>query len=337
MAKIIITGTRKNDKLDERFVGESDIRGLGGNDTIRLLRSDDLGGDNIVDAGRGNDKVLNKFEGGNSIKLGKGNDLYVGTGFTAFNGFDVVRGGSGNDRFVVSTLQSTYVGDAGNDTFFSEGHRNTFDGGSGSDTINYSARSDSTTVGDEAVTVDLSQEKALTGAIATERLVGIENAVGTRLNDEVIGTDGPNILEGIEGDDNLSGLDGNDVINGGPGTDFIFGDGGNDQLTGGPGTDGFLFRVAPGTANADTITDFSASEDVIGLSAAIFPNLPVGVLDSSRLAIGPSASNPNQRVIYDKITGRVFFDSDGSGTTQAQLVVTIPVNLNLTPPNIEIF
>ncbi|MES2475859.1 MAG: calcium-binding protein [Verrucomicrobiota bacterium] len=337
MARVRIVGTPGKDNLDERRIGESDIFGRGGNDTIRLLRDDDLGGDNTVDAGPGNDKVLNLFEGGNRIKLGPGNDTYVGSGFTAFNDLDVVRGNSGNDRFIVSTLQSTYSGDGGNDTFISEGHANTFRGGTGTDTIDYSARSNSNVVGDQAVTVDLSQNEVQTGPIKIERLASIENATGTRLSDILTGNDGPNVLKGLEGDDDLNGLAGNDTLIGGPGIDFISGDAGNDRLTGNTETDGFLFRVAPTPANADVITDFNPAQDVIGLSAAIFPGLPVGALDASRLRIGPAATNSGHRVIYDSVTGRVFFDGDGSGVTQAQLVCTIPVNLNITPPNIEIF
>lgn len=337
MARSRIVGTNKKDNLDEKRIGESDIFGLGGNDTIRLLRDDDLGGDNTVDAGPGNDRVLNNFEGGNVIKLGSGKDLYVGTGFTAFNDADLVRGGPGNDTFVVSTLQSSYFGDSGKDTFFSEGHRNIFNGGSGIDTINYRARSDSNVLGDDPVTVDLSQNKAFTGAINTESLISIENATGTLLNDELTGNDGPNTLTGLDGDDNLFGLDGNDIVIGGPGTDFLAGDGGKDTLTGDAGTDGFLFRVDPTPENADVITDYNPAEDVIGLSAAIFPGLPLGPLDASRLAVGPAADNPNHRVIYDRVTGRVFFDSDGNGTTEAQLIVTIPADLNITPANVEIF
>lgn len=337
MARIKIIGTPGNDKLDERRVGESDIFGRGGNDTIRLLRDDDLGGNNTVDAGPGNDKVINLFEGKNIIKLGSGNDTYVGTGFTSFNDFDIVHGGGGNDRVIVTTLQSRYFGDGGNDTFFSEGQRNTFNGGSGVDTIDYSIRSDSSVVGDEAVTIDLSQQKALTGPIKTETLISIENATGTLLGDIITGNNGPNVLKGLDGDDDLIGLAGNDTLIGGNGTDFLFGDGGNDRLTGNAGPDGFLFRVAPTAANADVITDFSPAQDVIGLSAAIFPGLPIGALDASRLRLGPAATNTSHRVIYDSVTGRVFFDSDGSGTNQAQLVCTIPVNLAITPPNIEIF
>lgn len=337
MARVKIVGTKKNDKLDERRIGESDISGLAGNDTIRLLRSDDQGGNNTVDAGPGKDKVLNVFEGGNRIKLGTGNDTYVGTGFSNLGGLDTVRGGSGNDRFILTTLRSKYFGDSGNDIFFSEGQRNTFNGGAGSDTVDYSIRSESSTRGDEAITVDLNAGEALTGPISKEFLISIENVTGTLLGDIISGNDGPNVLKGLDGDDNLNGFGGNDTLIGGPGIDFLFGDGGNDILTGNSGTDGFFFRVAPTAENADRITDFTTSEDVIVLSAAIYPGLPNGVLDASRLRIGTSATNPNHRVIYDKVTGRVFFDSDGSGASQAQLIVTIPVNLDLTPPNIEIF
>ena len=337
MARNRIVGTPKNDKLDERNIGESDIFGRAGNDTIRLLRDDDLGGNNTVDAGPGKDKVINLFEGKNVIKLGSGNDTYVGTGFTAFNNFDIVRGGSGNDRFIVTTLQSRYFGDGGNDTFFSEGQGNTFNGGPGTDTIDYRIRSESSTRSDEAITVDLSQNQAFTGPIKIEALFNIENAMGTLLGDIISGDAGPNVLKGLDGDDDLNGFEGNDTLIGGPGIDFIAGDGGNDKLTGNAGSDGFLFRVAPSAANADRITDFNPEEDIIGLSAAAFPGLTTGKLDASRLVIGRSATNSNHRVIYDSVTGRVFFDSDGSGTTQAQLIVTIPVNLDLTPPNIEIF
>ena len=337
MARNRIVGTPKNDKLDERNIGESDIFGRAGNDTIRLLRSDDLGGDNTVDAGPGKDKVINLFEGKNFIKLGTGNDTYVGTGFTAFNNFDIVRGGSGNDRFIVTTLQSRYFGDAGNDTFFSEGQGNSFNGGTGTDTIDYRIRSESRTRGDEAITVDLSRNQAFTGPIRTEALFNIENVTGTLLGDILSGDARSNVLKGLAGDDDLNGFEGNDTLIGGAGTDFISGDAGNDTLTGNDGSDGFLFRVSPTAANADKIMDFNPEEDVIGLSATIFPGLAIGKLDASRLVIGRGATSPNHRVIYDSVTGRVFFDSDGSGTSQAQLIVTLPVNLDLTSPNIEIF
>lgn len=53
--------------------------------------------------------------------------------------------------------------------------------------------------------------------------------------------------------------------------------------------------------------------------------------------VATSADNPNQRVIYDSITGKIFFDSDGSGIAEGELVVTIPVNLQIVPANVEMF
>lgn len=336
MARTRIVGTSGKDKLVEKRVGESDIFGLGGNDTILLNRSDDQGGNNTVDAGPGNDRVVNSFEGKNVIKLGKGNDTYIGAGFTSFNEFDIVRGGPGKDKFIVATKQSRYFGDAGNDIFISEGFSNTFNGGSGTDTIDYSKRSNSNVVGDIPVTVNLLEQRALTSATRAETLISIENVIGTRLNDIITGNNGKNVIKGINGDDSLVGLGGNDTIDGGPGSDFIAGDGGNDRLTGGSGRDGFLFRVAPGTANADVITDFTTADDIIGLSSAIY-QLPLGPIDPSRLVIGKNATNPFHRVIYDKITGKVFFDSDGSGPAQAQLIVTVTPNTTINAANIEGF
>lgn len=338
MARVRIIGTNGPDRLVERRVGESDIFGRAGNDTILLTRDDDQGGDNRVNAGPGNDRVANAFEGGNVIRMGPGNDLYVGAGFSAFNDRDFVDGGTGNDRFIVSTLQSVYRGGAGNDRFISEGFRNTFNGGPGSDTIDYSRRTLSSTFSDSPVTVDLSQGKAFTGAARFETLGSIENVTGTRLGDEITGNNGPNVLNGISGDDVIFGLAGNDRLLGGPGNDILAGDGGNDVLIGGPGRDGFVFRAEAVPDNADVITDFSAAEDVIGLSGAIFPVLPLGPLDGSRLALGTSATNPDQRVIYDRVTGQVFFDGDGSDTAQeAVLIVTLPNQPELQAANFEMF
>lgn len=337
MARIRIEGTSGNDTLREATNGESDIFGFGGNDKIFLTRGDDLGGDNFVNAGPGNDKVSNVFEGGNLIRLGSGDDLYVGTGFSAFNQLDRVNGEDGDDTIIVGTLLSTYSGGKGNDTFISEGFRNDFDGGPGTDTINYSLRSESDIVGDQAVTVSLGDQAALTGAQNTESLIDIENVIGTQLSDIIAGDNRKNKLLGKNGNDSIEGFGGKDTIDGGIGDDQLAGDDGNDTLKGGPGLDQFFFRANPGTLNSDIISDFNPAEDRMFLSAPFFPGIPTGTLDASRLAVGPSATNPNQRIIYDRITGKVFFDADGSGATEAKLVVTLPTKPELTAAHFEVF
>jgi serralysin len=166
MARLQVLGTDGDDVLNEGPQASSDIFGFGGADQIFLNRSDDLGGDNFVDAGDGDDQVLNRFEGGNEILLGAGNDTYVGLGFAIGTGFDVVRGGDGNDTIAVSTFQSEYFGGNGADRFFSVGWQNEFFGGTGRDTISYQFRDEDSTLGGSGVGVDLAAGRAFTGGIA---------------------------------------------------------------------------------------------------------------------------------------------------------------------------
>lgn len=210
-----IKGTNGNDRITQGRETELKIFGLGGNDTIFLNRSDDLGGGNRVDAGNGNDKVANLKEGDNIILLGKGNDEYAGTGFASFASErgDVVSGGAGKDTFAFETAKSTYNGDGGNDVFFSSGWENTINGGSGKDTISYAFRhEDEIASRSGGVTVDLLDGAAQTGSNRFERLIAIENVVGSQMADVIGGTDGENMIAGLGGADTLAGRGGADTF-----------------------------------------------------------------------------------------------------------------------------
>lgn len=262
----VFKGTNGNDQFVQNNLTNFVVKTFGGNDTINLNRSDDLGGDIRVDAGNGNDRVSSAFEGGNIILLGKGNDVYFGTGFSSLGGFDAVDGGAGNDQFVLQTLKSAYHGGAGKDVFFSDGWQNNINGGSGSDTISYQLRHQNSVIGDEGVVIDLAAGKARTGASRLETLTSIENAIGSENGDVVGGTNGKNIIAGLGGDDELHGFGGNDTIEGGLGADF---------MSGGTGADHFVYRSindAPASAQnpfapMETIADFNGAEgDRIDLS-----------------------------------------------------------------------
>jgi S-layer protein len=77
-------------------------------------------------------------------------------------------------------------------------------------------------------------------------------------------------LNGNDGNDTLTGGTKGDTINGGTGDDIIYGLGGADHLTGGTGADVFGYILATPTdsngVNQDTITDFVAGTDKIGLN-----------------------------------------------------------------------
>ena len=213
----------------------------------------------FVDAGSDNDTVTSKIENNNDIKLGGGNDTYIGNGFSHNNAYDIVAGNGGNDTFTVATAISDYYGDAGNDTFDSAGYWNYFNGGSGNDTISYQRQDTDNFLSGRGVKVDLYHHYATTGGGREEKLVDIENAIGTSYDDTITGTNGNNKLWGMNGFDVLNGGGGNDVLYGGNNGDNLHGDGGNDKLIGGRGTD--LLEAGQG---ADTFIFENIKDSVVG-------------------------------------------------------------------------
>ena len=139
---------------------------------------------------------------------------------------------------------------------------------------------------------------------------------GTAGADSLTGSTGIDYIVGLGGNDVLVGLGGNDKLEGGSGNDKLYGKEGVDVLTGGTGRDIFVFDTAL-SSGVDTITDFLAVDDTINLENAFFTGLSTGSLSSSAFYIGAAAHNSSDRVIYDKASGALFFDADGTGSTAA--------------------
>jgi RTX calcium-binding nonapeptide repeat (4 copies) len=77
--------------------------------------------------------------------------------------------------------------------------------------------------------------------------------VGTRHDDRLVGTHGPDVIVGLKGDDRIVGRGGDHVICGGPGNDRLTSGGGDDRVYGGVGGDHLLsspgndfFDASPG-------------------------------------------------------------------------------------------
>ncbi len=129
-----------------------------------------------------------------------------------------------------------------------------------------------------------------------------------------------------------------DVLTGGTSKDVLYGGLGKDKLTGGAGQDAFVFDTKPSkTKNLDTITDFTVKDDSIWLDNAIFKALgkkgtednPV-LLKSSAFYAGSSAHDGNDRIIYNKKTGALFYDADGTGSAKQVQIATLSKSLKLT-------
>ena len=156
-----------------------------------------------------------------------GNDDLVGTELSetieGFEGDDTINAGLGDDVLIGGEGSDNLSGDIGSDTFFAtlNDGDDTIVGGEDTDTYDASELRTS-------VTVNLSEGTANGTEIGTDTLTSIEDIIGGRAGDILIGDDNANTINGGRGDD---------VINGGGGDDLLIGGQGADQINGGDGID----------------------------------------------------------------------------------------------------
>ncbi|AWM87280.1 hypothetical protein C4E04_11415 [Microvirga sp. 17 mud 1-3] len=150
-----------------------------------------------------------------------------------------------------------------------------------------------------------------------------------RLSRTTVGDDKGEVLTG----DSLV-----DVIHGNGGDDIINGKSGNDILSGGEGKDVFVFDLKPNRqTNFDKIADFSPVDDSIYLSHKIFTGLgkkgsmsdPVA-LSKAAFWVGTAAHDANDRIIYNKTNGALYYDPDGKGGADPVKIAALTKGLALT-------
>lgn len=142
----------------------------------------------------------------------------------------------------------------------------------------------------------------------------IENAIGGRGNDKIVGNLADNVLVGGAGNDRLYGLEGMDT------------------LVGGKGKDVFVFNTKPSkSSNLDRISDFSVKDDTIYLENAVFTALKkTGRLPEKSFWAGGKAHDASDRVIYSKSSGALMYDPDGTGCKAPTWIAVLPKGLKLT-------
>lgn len=163
---------------------------------------------------------------------------------------------------------------------------------------------------------------------------------GTDDNDQLIGTALDDTIYGGAGEDYLVGGDGNDRLYGGADTDYLMGGKGNDSLFGGDGfdllvggtgnnilaggydMDLFVLRmdlsifVGPGhfaENSFDTIVDYVPGLDKFYIGVLSQQNgqgsLPLSAFVSG---YGAVAQDADDRLIYDRSTGNLYWDENGN-------------------------
>jgi Ca2+-binding RTX toxin-like protein len=226
-------------------------------------------GDNVLEGGAGDD----------FLSGGEGNDTLTGGA-----GADRLEGGAGNNTATYSGMQqgvfanltnsSFNTGDAQGDTYFNiqnlsgtdfsdvligDVNDNILDGGGGADallggggndTASYSSLVSLANNEVVGITASLADSSVNTRSALGDVYNNIQNLLGSAFDDVLIGDSRANILDGGS--------------NGGVAHNGTFG---NDTLTGGGGNDTFVFRAKLGR---DTVTDFTAGQDVIELHDGLF-------------------------------------------------------------------
>jgi len=239
-----------------------------------------------------------------------------------------IDGRSGDDRLEAGAGNDFVLGGTGNDTLVA-GHGqgdDFYDGGADIDYITFMSTS-------RGVNVDLAAGAASGSEIDSDRIVNVEHVIAGYGNDVITGDAASNRLSGLSGKDNIRGGDGDDVIIGGYG---------NDRLTGGLGNDIFVFDAKLGTAKTDrkvsfdTIADFKVADDTIWLDNKYFTKIGRGSeasptkLNKKFFVVGDKANDSNDYLIYNRKSGILFYDRDGSGAAQAVEIAKLSKNLKMT-------
>ena len=273
---------------------------------------------------------------------GVGADIFVGSeGFdelVGFGGSDTIRGAGGNDELWGEEGNDWVYGDAGNDGVFGYlgndklfgGAGNDYlNGGPGKDTIDGGAGRDwvRVSIDNKNVILDLANKKATVKG-GSDVLKSIESGETGDGKDQLFGDGKANGLIAGQGKDTVFGGGGNDTIWGGLG---------NDELTGGNGKDQFVFKEYGKAYSQDKITDFVSGQDKIYLGDDPFFGLALGKLQKGNFVLGKSAKDADDHVMYDKSSGKLYYDVDGEGGQASGLIATLANKPNLKASDIVIF
>jgi Ca2+-binding RTX toxin-like protein len=185
---------------------------------------------------------------------------------------------------------------------------------------------------------EINETIGLTLTSGTGYQIGTPTVVTTTiLNDDGVlnqqGTTGSDVIE-AGSTSTLSGKGGSDILIGSSASNILVGGAGNNTLTTGTGFDTVLFTTT--TEGIDTITDFNVYQDLIQVSAVNFGGgLIAGEsISAAQFSISLGSVTANTRFIFDKPTGKLFFDIDGSGSNSSVQFASLTANLGLTADNI---
>ncbi|QRM31249.1 hypothetical protein [Microvirga sp. VF16] len=305
-------GTSFNDQYIGTGFGDT-LGGAAGSDHLR-----GEGGDDVLDGGAGADIL----SGGDGIDLvsfasarsGVTASLAGGSGGDAagdtYSSIEGLLGSSFDDVFV-GTGSAILKGRAGNDTYYIKA------GDVFEEAVNE---------GRDTVIVSGSYALSSDAQIELLKLSGVSSRVSANLT----GSNTANQIFGHAGVNTLKGQGGNDTIHGGAGNDKLYGGSGS-------GKDTFVFDTTPHkTRNVDRIYDFNPKYDSIWLENKYFTKVGSGSASkpkkfkSDMFVKSSKAQDAEDRIVYDKKSGALYYDKDGTGSASQVKIATLSKNLKLT-------
>ncbi|MEW9617922.1 calcium-binding protein [Shinella sp. S4-D37] len=251
-----------------------------------------------------------------------------GSDAAAKDGADQLLGGRGKDKMYGGAGGDYMHGEWGNDTLYGESGSDLMYGGYGKDVMNGGSGNDRMYGG---------SEKKLRGDWFGEALtLTWDGTTGKTMTPQKWSIPGE-VQADDKSNDRMSGGSGNDRMWGQGGNDKLFGGLGKDFLSGGSGNDSFVFDTKLGSTNVDTIDDFSVKDDTILLDRTIFTKVgKVGDLSSGAFYAGAKAHDASDRILYDKASGKLWYDADGNGGGKAVLFAILDKGLSVTVSDFDI-
>jgi Ca2+-binding RTX toxin-like protein len=340
--------------------GDDNIVADGGDDRI-----DALAGNDTIRGNDGNDSLFGNF-GNDSLLGGNNNDSLLGGDqrdtIDGGNNNDTIQGGADNDSLSSGTGNNLLNGDAGNDTLIAANGTNaapgdlgdTLFGGEGIDELrvegasSYVLTNTTLNVGNVLIHQLPVGSNQIEGAIERVSLRG--NSLGNTIDASAALFPEQISLSGREGSDNIIGSQGRDVISGGDGGDSLVGgagfntlrgDDGNDTLIGGNDDNSFEGGVGndlvqggtQGESFRDSIFDEAGDDRYIGGGGDdnyLFNGggFNQGNSEDVSFRLASLTSNPDNALFTGGklIPGTLNFDDSATGTDTLEGIETVEID-----------
>lgn len=321
-----LIGNSGNNRLDGGK-GADTMKGGGGNDTYVV----DNIGDVVDETGAdGVDTVLNSVtfslkENDINVQFSRGavenltltgSENIGGCGNSLAN---TITGNDGNNRLEGLGGNDTLIGGGGDDFLIGGGGKDQMQGGAGNDVYDVDMWGDGVdetdALGQDSGGIDTVRSNHNFSLLESAEVKGIFENLRLLGSGDISGT-GNHLANRIEGNG------GNNVLEGGLGSD---------TLIGGKGADTFYFNSELGARNIDHILDFEVGTDHICLNSTTFGKLANGNLkDENFLSYTKGgALTQDQFILYNKNTGNIYYDADGSGKGAAVLFAHVTAGTDL--------